>query len=100
SDEAHDGAAQRSAAEDLDLRATPPAGFTAHPAELAPAPAQTVHQVRLTVSEVQTEVAPGVVQERWTFGGTAPGPTLRGTVGDTFEITLVNDGTIGHSVDF
>src|SRR5690606_19696977 len=30
----------------------------------------------------------------------APGPTLRGKVGDVFEITLVNDGTMGHSIDF
>jgi nitrite reductase (NO-forming) len=36
----------------------------------------------------------------WTFGGTVPGPTLRGKLGDTFEITLVNKGTIPHSIDF
>jgi nitrite reductase (NO-forming) len=45
-------------------------------------------------------VAPGVSQTLWTFGGTAPGPTLRGRVGDVFEVTLVNDGSIGHSMDF
>jgi FtsP/CotA-like multicopper oxidase with cupredoxin domain len=28
------------------------------------------------------------------------GPVLRGKIGDRFEITLVNDGTIGHSIDF
>ena len=39
-------------------------------------------------------------QRLWTFDGTAPGPTLHGRVGDVFEITLVNDGTIGHSIDF
>src|SRR5690606_31750590 len=50
--------------------------------------------------EIVEEGAPGIRQERWTFGGTAPGPVLRGKVGDTFEITLVNDGTIGHSIDF
>ncbi|MFP5334181.1 MAG: multicopper oxidase domain-containing protein [Actinomycetes bacterium] len=72
----------------------------AHDARLAPAPSGTVHEMTLTVQEVQREVAPGVTQTLWTFGGTAPGPTLRGTVGDVFEITLVNDGTIGHSIDF
>ena len=36
----------------------------------------------------------------WTFGGTVPGPTLRGRVGDVFEITVVNDGSIGHGIDF
>ncbi|WP_418607554.1 multicopper oxidase domain-containing protein [Georgenia sp. SUBG003] len=84
----------------LDLMAEPGAGFEAHDAALPPAPTATVHEETLTVSEVGAEVAPGVRQERWTFDGTAPGPTLRGKVGDVFEITLVNDGTIGHSVDF
>ena len=60
----------------------------------------TTHKVTLTVSEVPLEVAPGLYQTRWTFGGDTVGPTLRGKVGDTFEITLVNDGTIGHSIDF
>lgn len=36
----------------------------------------------------------------WTFNGTAPGPVLRGRVGDVFEVTLVNDGTIDHGIDF
>jgi nitrite reductase (NO-forming) len=36
----------------------------------------------------------------WTYNGTAPGPVLHGRVGDVFEITLVNDATIGHSIDF
>jgi nitrite reductase (NO-forming) len=49
---------------------------------------------------VETEVAPGATQMLWTFNGTAPGPALRGTVGDVFEITLVNRGTVGHSIDF
>ncbi|MEK8228309.1 multicopper oxidase domain-containing protein [Oerskovia sp. M15] len=89
-----------SAAEELDFMATPGDDFAGHPAELAPASAETVHRVRLAVSELETEVAPGVTQTLWTFGGTAPGPTLRGKVGDRFEITLVNDGTIGHSIDF
>lgn len=67
---------------------------------LAPAPEATTHQVTLTAQEVGLEVAPGIWQKRWTFNGVAPGPTLRGTVGDVFEITLVNDGTMGHSIDF
>ena len=44
------------------------------------------------------EVAPGVRQKVWTFGGTAPGPTLRGKVGDTFEVTLTNGAGMGHGV--
>jgi nitrite reductase (NO-forming) len=41
-----------------------------------------------------------VSQRLWTSDGTAPGPTLHGRVGDVFEITLVNGGSIGHSIDF
>ncbi|USQ82066.1 multicopper oxidase domain-containing protein [Ornithinimicrobium faecis] len=67
---------------------------------LQPAPEATTHRVTLTAQEVPLEVAPGIWQQRWTFNGQAPGPTLRGTVGDVFEITLVNDGTMGHSIDF
>ena len=29
-----------------------------------------------------------------------PGPTLHGRIGDTFVVTLVNHGTVGHSIDF
>src|SRR5690606_27406075 len=67
---------------------------------LAPTPTTTVHKVTLTITEVPLEVAPGVWQRRWTFNGAGVGPTLRGKVGDVFDITFVNDGTMGHSIDF
>lgn len=89
-----------SAAADLDMLANPPAGFVARDAVLPPAASESVHKVTLTAKDVKTEVAPGVSQTLWTYNGTAPGPTLHGKVGDVFEITLVNDGTIGHSIDF
>lgn len=84
----------------IDLAATPDDSFTAVDPVLAPAPTGTEHHVTLTVKEVELEVAPGVWQRRWTFNGAVPGPTLRGKVGDVFVVTLVNDGTIGHSIDF
>src|SRR3546814_15703049 len=34
------------------------------------------------------------------FNDQFPGPVLRGHIGDIFTITLVNDGTLGHSLDF
>jgi nitrite reductase (NO-forming) len=102
--ESHDGheaaAAGASAADDLDLMSEPDPGFVAWDASLTPASGATVHRRTFTVQNVETEVAPGVTQTLWTFDGTAPGPTLRGTVGDVFEITLVNEGTVGHSIDF
>lgn len=83
-----------------DLMAPMGPGVEPYDARLRPASTSTVHRVRLVVSESEQEVAPGVRQTRWTFGGSVPGPPLRGRVGDTFIITLVNDGTIGHSIDF
>ncbi|HEX5595480.1 MAG TPA: multicopper oxidase domain-containing protein [Micromonosporaceae bacterium] len=84
----------------LDPMAEPEAGFTARDASLAPAPDTRVHRILLRVQEVEREVAPGVRQKLWTFNGTAPGPVLRGRVGDVFEVTLVNDGSLDHGVDF
>ncbi|MGC3994843.1 MAG: multicopper oxidase domain-containing protein [Propionicimonas sp.] len=67
---------------------------------LAPLTDEREHHLTLTVSEVTLEVAPGVWQRRWTYNGSPVGPTLHGRVGDVFVITLVNDGTMGHSIDF
>ncbi|TQL04276.1 multicopper oxidase domain-containing protein [Cellulomonas sp. SLBN-39] len=87
------------AADLLDLMAAPGAGFVARDPALPPVDGSTTHRVTLRVTETVQEVAPGVTRTAWTFGGTAPGPVLHGRVGDTFVVTLVNDGTIGHSVD-
>ena len=97
---ATEGAKATSAAQDLDFMASPGPGFAARDARIPPLSDERVHRVTMTVSEVEREVAPGVRQKLWTFNGTAPGPTLHGRVGDVFEVTLVNDGTLGHSIDF
>jgi nitrite reductase (NO-forming) len=67
---------------------------------LPPAAGPTTHKITLTVEDTVTEVAPGIEQTLWTYNGTAPGPTLHGRIGDTFEVTLVNAATMGHSIDF
>lgn len=69
-------------------------------ASLAPAPDVTLHKITLPVTDELVEVAPGITQTLWSYGGQVPGPTIRGSVGDEFEITLVNEGTMGHSIDF
>ena len=84
----------------VDLSLPADADFAAVPAELPPLSETRHHEVTLTIEEVELEVAPGVRQKRWTFNGSVPGPTLHGTVGDTFEVTLVNNGSTGHSIDF
>ena len=67
---------------------------------LPPLTDEKVREVTFTVTEVPLEVAPGLWQTRWTFNGGSVGPVLHGRVGDVFEVTRVNDGTIGHSIDF
>ncbi|AKP08227.1 Copper-containing nitrite reductase [Corynebacterium pseudotuberculosis] len=61
---------------------------------------ERVHKHRFEATEVPNEVAPGLWQTRWTFNGKSVGLTLHGRVGDVFEITLVNNGSMGHSIDF
>jgi nitrite reductase (NO-forming) len=96
----HAGGNTASAAADVDPAAEPGPGFEPLDASLPPASDERTHRITLPVTDVEREVAPGVTQTLWTFGGSAPGPTLRGRVGDVFEVTLVNDGSIGHSIDF
>ncbi len=84
----------------VDLMAPPGDDFRARDAALAPAPAGTVHRYTFTVTEQPGQVAPGVRQTIWTYNGQVGGPTLRGKLGDVFEVTLHNNGTMAHSVDF
>ena len=84
----------------VDLMKHPAPSFAARDARLAPAPPANVHRYTFEATEGPGEVAPGVRQTVWTYNGAVMGPTLRGKLGDVFEITLVNKGTMAHSVDF
>ena len=102
-DHEHESPIGESAADLIDLSAQPDADFAPFEARLMPLPEYDeprTHEITLPVTDRITEVAPGVRQNLWLFGGSGPGPTLHGRVGDTFIITLVNDGSIGHSIDF
>ncbi|QYG95400.1 multicopper oxidase domain-containing protein [Iamia sp. SCSIO 61187] len=85
---------------EIDFAAEPADDFTPYDPTLEPAPGGTEHTMTLRATETVLEVAPGVTQEMWTFNDMFPGPVLRGKVGDIFTITLVNEGEIGHSIDF
>lgn len=93
-------ASEESAAGDFDPMASPHTDVEAYDPALPALEPGRIHRRTFTVTEQEAEVAPGVTQQLWTFNGSAPGPVLHGRVGDVFEITLVNDGTIGHSIDF
>jgi len=84
----------------IDPQAMPAAAWQGRDPVLPPAVSGKVHEVTFETTEIVMEVAPGVKQEMWTFNNQVPGPVLRGNVGDTFRITLVNKGTLGHSIDF
>lgn len=84
----------------LDLQGQPGPDFRPRDAALPPAPDETAHKVDLAVTDTKIEVAPGHTQTLWPYGGSVPGPVLRGKVGDSFEITLHNNATIRHSIDF
>ena len=83
-----------------DYSATLPDDVSAFDAVLPSADTSTVHEHTFTATELVAYVGGGVTQKRLTFNGQVPGPVLRGQVGDTFRITLVNDGTMSHSLDF
>ena len=84
----------------VDLSRKPDAGFVARDPRLPPAPSESVHRYTFEVTEVPGAYAVGAPQTMWTYNGSPMGPTLRGKLGDTFEVTLVNNGSMGHSIDF
>lgn len=85
---------------EIDFAAEPGPDWQPYDPNLAPAPGATEHDIEFRMTEEEIEVAPGVTQTMWLFNGTYPGPVLRGKVGDLFTVTLINDGEIGHSLDF
>lgn len=84
----------------IDFNASPDEDWKPYDPNLAPAPGGTHHEVTFSMTETVLEIAPGVTQELWTFDDMVPGPTLRGKVGDIFTVTIVNNGQMGHSIDF
>ncbi len=79
-------------------------GATTTPAPIDPhAPPRsraTLHRVRLEMIHTRLTIDSGVTYDGWTFGGTAPGPVIRVTQGDTVAFTLVNRAPMPHSMDF
>jgi nitrite reductase (NO-forming) len=57
--------------------------------------------VKLTVKELERQMADGVRYVYWTFGGTVPGSFIRVRQGDTVEFHLQNDAssTMPHNID-
>ncbi|MEN8652582.1 multicopper oxidase domain-containing protein [Streptomyces sp. 21So2-11] len=97
----HSTGTTTTAGDGLDLGEDFSSGWKPRSAALPPATDAKVHRIELHAGHTEAEVAPGAKQQMWTFGRTAPGPTLRGKIGDIFEVTLVNDDQdMGHGIDF
>jgi uncharacterized cupredoxin-like copper-binding protein len=67
--------------------------------ELAPkVEADGTKVFELTAAITDWEVAPGQKVKAWTYNGTAPGPTIRGEVGDRIKVVLNNKLPMGTDI--
>src|SRR5579875_1925318 len=93
-------ATQNTAAVSAPVKQIVPPAHQLYNAQAPATPQGNVVNITLTVKEVLLSIAPGVAYHAWTFNGTVPGPVLRVRQGQTVHFTLVNDGTMPHSIDF
>jgi len=61
---------------------------------------QTLREYEMVASEVEIEVAPGVIFPAWAYNGQVPGPTIRCTEGDRVRVRFVNGSTHPHTIHF
>lgn len=76
--------------------------LTAVASGTAPDPGGTVRELHLETKEVLAEIAPGIINNYWTFNDTVPGPFFRVREGDIVHVTIRNNPTSlhHHNVDF
>ncbi len=60
----------------------------------------TTRHISLYTYQKDVEIAQDVIYKAWTFNGTVPGPAIFINQGDTVVFTLINNSTMGHSIDF
>ena len=72
----------------------------ARDARLPPVPAGDTAEINIGVSDETIEIASGVQYQGWTFGKTVPGPVIHVRQGQTVKVTMTNNGTMQHSIDF
>ena len=69
-------------------------------AQIPPVPAGDTVNINLTMKEILISIAPNVAYHAWSFNGTVPGPILHVRQGQLVHTTLVNEGSMAHSIDF
>jgi len=67
---------------------------------LPPVARERTTRLQFTAQEVPIRISDDTVISAWTFDGEIPGPIVHVKQGDTVEFTLVNHGSIPHSMDF
>ena len=77
---------------DLDALLYPPPALPYQPGR--------IREYTLTATDVELEIAPGIFFPAWTYNGTAPGPIIRATEGDTLRVRFVNRGSHPHTIHF
>ena len=71
-----------------------------YPPEARPYRPGRVREYDLRAVDHDLEVAPGVFFPAWTYNGTAPGPVIRATEGDTLRVRFRNEGSHPHTIHF
>ncbi len=67
---------------------------------LPPVLPERTAKIQFTAQEVPIRISDDTVISAWTFDGDIPGPIVHVKQGDTVDFTLVNQGSIPHSMDF
>lgn len=81
-----------------DLQAAPSADHARRDPVLPPDPGPE-QRLTLEITEHNLEVAPGVTMAAMTFDGGVVGPVIRSQLGGRLTVDLVNNGSMGHSLD-
>ncbi|MDO4412613.1 multicopper oxidase domain-containing protein [Cutibacterium sp.] len=84
----------------IDLTKAPGKGFTTRNAVVPALLTGRVHSMALTVEESVQEIAPDTTIAAMTYNGRYMAPVIHARIGDHMRIHLVNNGSMGHSLDF
>ncbi len=57
-------------------------------------------KVTLVAEQTKIHIATNITYDGWSFNGTVPGPTIWVSMCENVEVTLINNDTIPHSIDF
>lgn len=83
---------------DFDKAVTPTS--PAYDAVVPPVTDAPIKEFRIPIKDEKLQIADGATYDGWTFGGTVPGPVMHVRQGDLVRITVVNEASIPHSIDF